>query len=88
MTDKNKEKDHRKRKQQFSPAITLKNLQKKVDKIRKDKKISDIKHKKFMFETGQILRTSDVAIKKKEALLNKKKKQIIVLENILKKATR
>ena len=28
-----------------------------------------------MFETGQILRTSDVAIKKKEALLNKKKKQ-------------
>tara|TARA_R110002051_G_scaffold282171_1_gene343949 strand:+ start:595 stop:861 length:267 start_codon:yes stop_codon:yes gene_type:complete len=87
MTDKNKEKDHRKRKQQFSPAITLKNLQKKVDKIRKDKKISDLKHKKFMFETGQILRTSDVAIKKKEALLNQKNKQIIVLKNILKKAS-
>ena len=87
MTDKNKEKDHRKRKQQFSPAITLKNLQKKVDKIRKDKKISDLQHKKLMFETGQILRTSDVAIKKKEALLNQKNKQIIVLKNILKKAS-
>ena len=34
----------------------------KKKQIRKDKKISDLKHKKFMFETGQILRTSDVAI--------------------------